>query len=165
MQSPLILSAAYLVFRPREVIESDVPVPRFGKHLNRAGEDSELVEALGEEACEAPLLLLHPGHVSVVEHRNAIRIHRDDLVDRIAEALDGLMRQPVNQIDVDAFKSDLARVIEQPSRVFVRLHSMDGLLYKRIEILDAHAQSVEANALKRAAMLVSCDARINLDAD
>src|SRR5262249_42922486 len=42
---------------------------------------------------------------------------------------------------------------------------MDGLLHKRIEVLNAHADTVEAETTKDAAMLFSCHAWIDLDAD
>src|SRR5262249_17150193 len=42
---------------------------------------------------------------------------------------------------------------------------MDSLLHKRIEVLNAHADAVEAQTTKDAAMLFSCHAWIDLDAD
>src|SRR6185295_10368985 len=113
VQRSLILRAAYLVIGPREVIQPDVAITRLGQLVNRGSEDAKFLQSLGQESREAPLLFLHPRHVSVTEHRDSIRIHLDNLVNRIGEALSRLMWQPVDQIDVDALESDFAAIVEQ----------------------------------------------------
>src|SRR5262245_34064854 len=75
------------------------------------------------------------------------------------------MRQAVDQVDVDAHESDVAAVIKEPPRLFVRLNSVDGLLHKRIEILNAHADAVETDSAQHTTMLFSRHARIDFDAD
>ena len=61
-----------------------------------------------------------------------------------AEAVGGLIRQAVNQIDIEAFEAELARGDDQVAGHFVRLDAVDGLLHFGLKILDAHAQAIEA---------------------
>src|SRR5437763_14099430 len=100
----------------------------------------------------------------IAEHGDAIRLHRDDLVDGVAETLRRLMRQPVDQINIDALEADFAAVIEQPLCLFVWLHATNSLLNQRVKILDAHADAIESGAAQRPAMLAAGHARINFDA-
>src|ERR1700704_1540304 len=100
MKSSIVLGTAYLVFWSREMVQPDVAIAAFGQSANRTCKDAKLLRAFGQELREAALLLLHPRHVSIAEDRNSIRVHSNDLVDRIAEAFSRLMRQSVDQIDV-----------------------------------------------------------------
>src|SRR4030095_10076336 len=126
------------------MVEPDVAIAKVGEPLDRSCKDAKLCEALRQESSEAALRFLHPRDVSVAEHRDAIRVHRYYFVDGIAKALGGLMWQPVDQIDVDAFEAYLAAVVVQAQCVFEGLHSMNGLLHERIEVLNAHADAIEA---------------------
>ena len=156
---------AYLVVGPREVIQPDVAISKGCESLNGIRKYAELLEAFGQVSREAPLLFLHPRHVRIAENRNAIRVHRDYLVYGIAKALGGLMRQPVDQIQVDALKAELAAAIEQRFDHLVRLNSMDGLLHQRIEVLYPHTQPVESQAIENPALLFGGRTRVYLDSD
>src|SRR5262245_15176269 len=100
MKSSIVLRAAYLVFGTGEVIEPDVPVAGAGQLANRFDKDSKLLHSLGQVTLEASLLFFHPRHMRIAEHGDAIRLHVDDLADCVAEAPRGLVRKPVDQVDV-----------------------------------------------------------------
>src|SRR6185369_3836279 len=136
----VVLCPADFILRPRKMIKPDIPIPGIGQFLDGAGKDAELLKPFGEESRETSLLFLHPRHVSVAEHRDAVGVHNDDLIDGVGKALSRLMWQSVDQIDVDAFEAKLASVVEQPLGDFIRLNPMNCLLNARIEVLDPQTQ-------------------------
>ena len=62
-------------------------------------------------------------------------------------------------------KSELACGDDQIARQFVRLHAVNRFLHLGLEILNAHAQAVEAEAAQGFQVRAIGDARINFDAD
>ena len=58
-----------------------------------------------------------------------------------------------------------ARAGNQVARHLQRLDAVDGFLHFGMEILNAHAQAIEAEAPQCFQMLRAGDARIDLDAD
>ena len=114
---------------------------------------------------ERTLLLLEPRYVRVAEHRDAVGREREHLLDRGLKRFGGLMRQAVDEVDVEALKAQLARGGDQVARHFVWLHAVDRLLHLRLEILDAHAEAVEAHAPQRFEMRAAGDTRVDLDPD
>ena len=99
------------------------------------------------------LLLAKPGHVRIAEHGHAIGSEREDLIDGVRETLGGLVGQAVDQVHVDALEAKLARLGDQFGGHFQRLHAIHRLLHLGIEILNAHAQAVEAQPAQRFQML------------
>ena len=108
---------------------------------------------------------MQPGHVRVAEHGDAIGRERQSLVDRVLETLGGLVRQAVDQVHVEAFEAEFARGGDQIARHFIGLHAMNRFLHLGLEILNAHAQAVEAQAAQRFQMRAIGDARVDLDSD
>ena len=101
----------------------------------------------------------------VAEHGHAVGRERQHLVDRRLKCLGGLVRQAVNQIHAQAFKSQFARRQDQVARHFVRLHAVNRLLHLRLEILNAHAEPVESETPQRFQMRAAGHARIDFDSD
>jgi hypothetical protein len=56
--------------------------------------------------------------MGVAEHRHAVRIERDHLLDGLRKALGGLQRQAVDQVNVDAVKAKPSRRFNQAARHF-----------------------------------------------
>ena len=81
------------------------------------------------------------------------------------EALGGLQRQAVDQVDVDAVEAEPARLFNQAARHFERLDAMNRFLHLGMEILNAHAQPVEAEPPQSFEVRLRRHARIDLDAD
>ena len=76
-----------------------------------------------------------------------------------------MKRQPVNQVDVDALETKRAGAGNQFRGHLEGLHTLYGSLHLGIEVLDAHAQAVKAEAAERLQMIHTGDSRIDFDAD
>src|SRR5215813_9473465 len=100
----------------------------------------------------------------VAEKRDAIRRQTDDLVHGVRESIRGLVRQPVNQVHIDAVEAECASRLNEVARYFVRLEAVNGLLYRLVEILNAHTEAVEAEAPQSFQMFGRGDAGIDFDA-
>src|SRR6516165_8772460 len=109
------------------------------------------------------MLFFEPWHVSIAEHGDAIGGQANDLLDGVREALGGLIRQSVNQVHIDAVEAKLASGGDEVTGGFERLNAMDGLLDILLEILDAHAEAVEAHLANLFHMGARGNARINLN--
>ena len=59
-----------------------------------------------------------------------------------------LIRKTVNQINIDAIEAKFARGKEQVAREFVRLNAVHGFLHIGMEILNAHAETIETQLAK-----------------
>ena len=75
-----------------------------------------------------------------------------------------LVGKAVNQIDVDAIEAEFARGEEQVARHFVGLNAMHRFLHIGVEVLNAHAETVEAELAQSFEMLAGGYARVDLDA-
>src|SRR5580658_1949843 len=75
------------------------------------------------------------------------------------------MRQPIDQVDIQALEAQLARRENQIARHFVRLNPMNRFLDARLEILNPHAEPVEPEVPKRFQMLATGHSRIDFDSD
>ena len=125
----------------------------------------EFFHAFRKPRGQRALLLAQPGHVRVAEHGHAIRRDGHHLLYGVREALGGLQRQAIDQVDVDAVKAKPARFFNQRARHFQRLHAMNRFLHFWMKILNAHAQAVEAQLPQHLKMRERCDARIDLNPD
>src|SRR5215475_4085685 len=103
--------------------------------------------------------------MSVAEERDAIWRQADDLVNGVGEGLRGLVRQSVNQVDVDAVETKGARRMNQIARDFIRLDAVNRPLDRLVKILNAHAQAVEAEAAQGFQVFAGGNTRVHLDAD
>ena len=68
------------------------------------------------------------------------------MLDGAREARRGLVGQAVDEVDVDAAETECARLRDQIAGHFERLDAMDGFLHFGVEILNAEAQAIEAEA-------------------
>jgi len=93
---------------------------------------------------EGTLLFFQPGNVGVAEKSDAIGSEFQDLIHGVREAVGRLIGQAIDQVDVDAVKTEIASGEEQVARHFERLNTVDGFLHVGVKILDAHAEAVEA---------------------
>ena len=73
------------------------------------------------------------------------------------------MWQAVNQIGIDGGKARFARGLHQCKNLFNGLNTVYGLLYRRIKVLYAKADAVEAELLQMMQALGIHGARIDLD--
>src|SRR5437762_3787662 len=76
-----------------------------------------------------------------------------------------LVGKAVNQIDVDAIEAEFARGEEQVARHFVRLDAAHRRLHIGMEVLNAHAETVEAKFAQSFEMIAGGHAWVDLDAN
>ena len=165
MQRSLLLRNGQLVAGLGEMVHADVEVACFDKLHQARAKYFEFLHAFGQMRGERALLFFEPGHMGVAEQRDAIGLQLEDLIDGVAEAFRRLVRQTINEIDVDAIELQVARGEQQIARQFERLNSVNGRLHLGMKILDAHAEAVEAQATQSFEMLAGGYPRIDLDPD
>src|SRR5262249_2628431 len=96
---------------------------------------------------------------------DAIRFHRQELIDGALERFHRLHRKTVNQIEVDAAETQRPQRAEHLLRELRRLKAIHRLLYVELEVLNAEAHSSETELPQQRELFVGSDARIDLDAD
>src|SRR5216684_2635328 len=163
MQCAVLLRNGELVPRLREVVHADVEIAGLEKFEQAYTKDLEFLHAFREVSRKGALLLLQPRHVSIAEESYAIRGEFKNLIHGVGKSVRRLVGKAVNQIDVDAIEAEIARDEEQVARHFVRLNAVHRLLHAGMEVLNAHAETVEAELAQSFEMLAGGDARINLD--
>ena len=62
------------------------------------------------------------------------------------DAVERLVRQAVNQVDADGFEAGFAGGFDDVAGFFHALDAVDGCLHFGVEVLDADAHAVEAEA-------------------
>src|SRR5260370_1202466 len=165
MQRAVLLRNGEFVPRLREMVHADVEIPGLEKFEQAYTKDLEFLHAFRQVRCEKALLLLQPRHVRVAEEGNAIRGEFKNLIHGVGKSVRRLVGKAVNQIDVDAIEAEIARHEEQVAPHFVRLNAVHRLLHVGMEILNAHAETVEAELAQSFEMLARGHAGVDLDAN
>ena len=165
VEGAIVLRDGELVAGPREVVHADVQVTSVDKFGQAGAEDFEFLHPFGKMRGEGALLFFEPGDVGVAEEGDAIGSEGDDLVDGVGKAIGGLVGEAVDEVDVDAVEAEVACGEYEIARQFERLDAVDGLLDFGVEVLDAHAESVEAEIAKDDEMVAGGDAGVDFDAD
>src|SRR6266478_470833 len=158
----ILLRNGKFVPRLRKVVHADVEIAGLEKLEKAHAEDLKFFHAFREVRREGALLLLQPRHVRVTEEGNTIRGESKNLIHGVSKSVSGLVGKAVNQIDVDAIKAEFAGGEEQVARHFVRLNAMHCLLHIGMEVLNAHAKTVEAELAQSFEMLAGGYARVDL---
>ena len=165
VQRAVALRNSQLVVVLCEVVHADIQVSGFHKCQQAAAENLKLLHALGQVRHKRALLLFQPRHVCIAEHGDAVRREPYDLLHRVLETLGGLVGQAVDQVHVDAVESQFARVGDQVARHFIGLNPVHRFLHLGLEVLNAHAQPVEAHLAHRLQVRARGHTRIYLDPD
>ena len=103
------------------------------------------------------------GHVRIIVDGEAIRVHRDDLVQSRFEAFYGLLGQTVNQVDAHRFEAVGTRRLDDLQRLLFALDAVHRFLHGRIKILHADTDAVEPQLPKQRDGSIAHLARIDLD--
>ncbi len=111
------------------------------------------------------LLLLHPRHVSIAEHRNTVRLDRQRAAHGGRNAVHGLVRQAVDQVEIDRTDANAAQPRRASGRGLERLDAPDGTLHFGVEILHAEAGPRGADPRQAGQRRVIQCARIDLYRD
>ena len=145
MEPPRRRRTGELVVRQREVIHADLHVAGRQEPVHHFSEQLQLALPRRQRCGVDPLLVAaDPRHVRVRIRGHAIRPHRHDGVDRAAERVACLQRQPVNQVDVDRVEPEPAGIVEEAVRERLGLNAIDGFLHFGSEVLHAERYPVEA---------------------
>jgi hypothetical protein len=164
VQPPVTGGARHLVFRQREVIHADRVVAGRQQPLPRDDEQPQLGRGVRHRLLVDPALVrLEPGHEGVGVERDAVRPQLGDLVDAGRERLRRLLRQPVDQVDVDRLEAERAAELVHLARLLLALVAAHRRLDVGIEILHPHRDAVEAEPLQQAQLCFAGDARVDLD--
>src|SRR5216684_1781631 len=153
VERAVLLGDGELVAGLGEMVHADVEIAGLEKFEQAHAEDFEFFHAFREMRGEGALLFLQPRHVCVAEESYAVRGESENLIHGVGESDCRLVGKAVNQIDVDAIKAKIARGEEQVARHFVRLDAVHRLLHFGMEVLNAHAETVEAEFVQRFEML------------
>lgn len=100
----------------------------------------------------------------IVEHREPVRLQADHFVDSAGEVVRGLLRQAVDQINVDRAKLQCARSVDHRAGFFQALQAIDRTLHRRVEVLQADADAVETQFTQQAHGRPVGFTRVDLDA-
>src|SRR5882672_9040390 len=147
------------------MVHADVEIAGFDELEQAGAENIKFLHAFREVGGKGALLFFKPRHIGIADESDAIRGEADDLIDGVSESVGGLVGQAVDQIDVDTVEAELASGEEEVASHFVRLNSMNRLLHLGLEVLDAHAETVEAQLAESFEMLAGSYAGIDFDAD
>ena len=81
--------------------------------------------------------------MGIVKNRQTVWRDIDDALNRIAHAIHRLVRQPINQVNIDRMKPKSASFRHHASNHFFRLHAIDGNLYFFLQILHTKAHPIK----------------------
>jgi hypothetical protein len=124
-------------------------------------------EALGDQS----LMTLHPGHVSIAEHGDPVRLEIERAARGRHDPLDRLQRQAVDEIEIDRPSAERARRDSASLRLLEGLLAADGSLHRWLQVLhpetdpgDAHGgESVAAIGRERRWVKLDRDLGVGCD--
>ena len=148
------------------MIEADLLISFFLQRVGDRGGLLEPFQAVRQNAFrDLALVLLERRDMGVAEHRETIRSKPDAAPDGVEAGGNGLMRQPVDQVEVDPGDAGSPQAGHSLCRLLETLHPIDGTLYDRIETLHAEARAVDTAKPERLEHGRRERARIDLDGD
>jgi hypothetical protein len=101
----------------------------------------------------------------IAEHRKAIRTQLQGALHRIEARSDALVRQSVDQIEIDAGDAGTPQAGDGAFRLLEALYAVDGTLDLRIKALNPQASTVDAAKRQRLDHGCRQCARVDLDCD
>ena len=110
-------------------------------------------------------MFLEVRHVRVAEYREPIGVQRENLVNRPLDAGDRLVREAIDQIDIQIAYLRIAQQVHGSRSLFHRLDSIDGALHRSIAILYADAGPRDARSTERCGQFRIEAARIDFDGE
>src|SRR5579883_2099626 len=118
MQPAGLLGAREVVLRPGEMVHADVTVAGGAEPVDRELEERDARGGVRKRlAVDVALRLEEPRHVRIAVDREPVRTYRDNGIERAPESLQGLMRQSVDEVDVDRAKPRCPARIDDAERL------------------------------------------------
>jgi hypothetical protein len=165
-QSPLALRDRQFILGQREMVEPDPLISGRLQRLLDRGRLLVALEAVGQPGLVDPaLILLERGNMRVAEHGEAAGPQLDAAIDGIETGGDRLVRQSVDQIEIDAGNAGLPQAARRRRGLFKALHAVDRVLDRWIEALHPKACPVDAAQRERIDHRPRQRARVDLDGD
>ena len=131
-----VQSLGQLVVRQGKVVEADVAPAALAKGCERHLKDRELGGRVRRGiGFQRRLVLLHPRHMRIVEQGHALGADVDYALDGAPETVHRLVRQTIDQVDVDRTNAGGAGSIDDDSRLLFGLHARDGFLDFQVKVL------------------------------
>src|SRR5690606_6704641 len=96
------------------------------------------------------------------EHGQPVGRQAKDFIQGFAERLRGLLRQSINEVDVDRLESRISQPVDCHLRLGKRLDAMHRLLNNWIVILHSDGGAVKADIAQRQDLVIAQPAWINL---
>ena len=151
----------------RVMVEADRDVAAFlGQHAMDRVLLGEARQRPGQRVFGDELLvLLHPRHMGVAEHRDAVGVERQRAPRGAGDALLGLQRQAVDEVEVHRADAERARLGGAILGLLVGLAPADRLLHRRLEVLHAEADAGDAHVAERLMAVGRQRGRVELDGD
>ena len=112
---------------------------------------------------DAPLRLEYLRQVRIAVERDAVGFEREHFVERAVEAVERLLWQPVDQVEIHRAEAARTRFGDNLPGCLLALHAVHRALHVRVEILHADRQAVEAQFLKECHRAFRAGARVDLD--
>ena len=139
-----------------------------GSDDQRAGA-GRLLEALGRIRqrgfVDHGLVFLHPRHMRIAEQGDAVGPERQRLQQGRFDAVAGLERQAIEQIEIDAGNAARAGAVDHRPCLLETLQPVDRRLHLRVKILHAEADARHADFGERVEARILHVVRVDLEAD
>ena len=146
------------------MIHTDVDIAGIGQFADDQFQHGQFGSAIGQRiGSDLTLHLEHVGQVRVVVHRETLRRQVQHLVQGDRHGLRRLVRQAVDQIEIDGTEAAVAGGVHDVGSEVIALNAVDGTLHPRIEVLDTETDTVEAQSAQRGDVIGLGGARVDLD--
>ncbi len=103
--------------------------------------------------------------MGVAEHRDPVGLEVERAPRGAGDALLGLQRQAVDQVEVERADAEVSRGVRAGLGLLVGLHASDGGLHGGLEILHAEADAGHPHGRERVPAVVGQRGRVELDGD
>ncbi len=128
------------IARSGEMVEPDRIIAGIDQHAMRQGRLRKALRRPRQPVRDDTSLARYEVRdVRIAEHREPVGPHRDALDDAGAQALLGLLRQAIHEIEIDRPDTGIAQERCRATDILRRLHAPDRRLDLRVERLDAEA--------------------------
>ena len=154
------------VFRQREMVDADRLIACRDERVRRRFRLRAPLDRTGQRRLvDQPLLLRHPRHVRITEQRDSVGPHLHALPDRSLERLDRLVRQTVDQVEIDTTDPGASQSLDRAPHHVWRLDAVDRGLHLFVELLNPEACPVEPDHADPLDHFIAERARIAFDGD
>ena len=145
VQAAFALCHRKAVVRLGEMVHADVFITGVQQAIDGVVQDGQLLLRTGQGVALNPGLRIKTvRQVGIAEHGEPVRRHFNHRFQCLGKAFRGLVRQAVDQVQVDGPEADAPRLVEHGFGHVPRLDTVHGFLNLRVDVLNAETDPVEA---------------------